>query len=84
MEDYLNKVNNLKACYEKHSYEQVMAMNNQELRALCSEERLQVIRDLFSDRLTTSSLIPERFRILNERENAKVQNRRDFLDKRFV
>jgi hypothetical protein len=84
MEDYLNNLNSLKACYEKQSFEQVMSLSKDEIRTLCVEERLKVIRDLTSDRLLTSNIIHERIRILQDRENAKVQNRREALDKKFL
>lgn len=83
MEDYLNNLKNLRACYEKFQFNEIMSLNNQELRALCSEERLNVIRDLTSEKLLTNNLINERIKILHERERANIQNRRDYLDKKF-
>ena len=83
MEDYLNNLNNLKACYEKFQFNEIMSLSNQELRTLCTEERLHVIRDLTSEKLLTNNLINERIRILHDRESANVQRRREFLDKKF-
>ena len=83
MEEYLKNLNSLKSCYEKHSYEQVIALDNDEVKKLCLEERVKVIRDLTSERLLTSNLIQERIKILHDRESAKVQSRRDVLDKKF-
>ena len=84
MEEYLNRLNNLKTCYSQYSFEQVMAMENTQIQTLCLEERVQVIRDITSDRLVASNLVNERIRILHDRENQKVQSRREYLDKKFV
>lgn len=84
MEDYLNNLNDLKACYERVPFNQVMSLENDQLKNLCLQERLKVIRDITSDKLLTTNLINERIRILHERENARIQSRREVLDKKFA
>lgn len=84
MENYLNNLSNLKACYERNSFEQVMTMNKEQIRTLCLDEKIKVIRDVTSDRLLASNLITERIIVLHDRENDKIKARRELLDKKFL
>ena len=84
MENYLNLTNALKSCYEKYNYDQVLKLESKDLKFLCLSERKNVIDVIMSDKLTATLLVNERLRILHERENQKVKDRREYLDKIFV
>ena len=83
MENYLENINNLKACYQQYSFDQVMNMKKEEIRYLCINEKIKTIRNITSDSLLTSNLIHERIRILHDREKKNVEKRRELLDKKF-
>jgi hypothetical protein len=81
MENYLDELHELKKCYEKYSFEEVMKLNK--LKYLCSDQKVKVITNLFGEDLLMSNLIKERINILHQREKEKIDKRREFLDNKF-
>ena len=80
MEELLTKVNLLDSCFKQYSKQDISNMDNNQVRNLCLDEKNAFAAHLFSDKVTTKNLIPERISIIRANKSKVVDQRKLFMD----
>ena len=68
MELYYKNLYSLKECFQNYKFEDIMSLENKEIRYLCAEQKQKVILQLFSQDFSNINIINERLK-KNEKEN---------------
>ena len=80
MEEFLNQLHKTKNCFEQTNFQNMTKLSKDDKRLICIEEKINLAKIVFSNKLSTHNLIDERINILNERRKNDYDNRRKFLD----
>ena len=81
MEDLIRNFNSVKECYDKQSVEGLLNSNDNELKRVCLQDRINFIESL--NKIDTKTIINERLEIKKVKDHEKADKRREFLNSVF-
>jgi len=78
MENLINYYANMKQCFDKYSLEDINNMNDDQIKNLCVQEKIQFMHHF--NNLKTVDIIEERLDIKQSKLNQKANEMRMFYD----